>query len=103
MTTATPQGILFFCQSVSTRYAHALVPIMIAAPKKPSMSRKSVWKCEALKGGKGWTVLSAGALGREAVDEEGDVADVGDDAPLLELLHDGAGARDADMEALVRI
>lgn len=41
--------------------------------------------------------------GREVVDEDGDAAVVGDEAPLLWLVKEGAGAREADIDALVSI
>jgi hypothetical protein len=47
--------------------------------------------------------MSVGALGSEAVDAFGEVGEVGEEAPLSELLSDFAGAREADMDVLVRI
>lgn len=48
-------------------------------------------------------VTSVGTLGREAVESEGEVGELGEDAPLLALLASFAGAKDADMDVLVRI
>jgi hypothetical protein len=76
---------------------------MTAELKNPKVSRKSVWKCEALNGGKGCELTSVGALGSEVVEEEGEVGEVGEDAPLLEVFVEGAGAKEADMEVLVKI
>jgi hypothetical protein len=56
-----------------------------------------------LKGGKGSVDASAGTRNREAVDEDGDVGEVGEDAPLPEGLKPGAGASDEDIEVRVRI
>lgn len=55
-----PQGRLLLSHSFSIKYAQMLVPIMMAAPTNPSAKRKSVWKCDALNGGKGCESASVG-------------------------------------------